>query len=98
MMITLVVNGVEHQVEATPGETLLSVLRRQGYFGVKFGGCQEGECGACAVLFDGKPVNSCTMLAAQAEGHKLQTIEGIGERSEKGWRKTQGLHPLQQLL
>jgi putative selenate reductase molybdopterin-binding subunit len=96
MIISLVVNGVDHQIEASPGETLLSVLRKEGFFGVKFGGCQEGECGACTVLYDGKPVNSCTMLAAQAEGHQLQTIEGIGERSEKGWRKTQGLHPLQQ--
>jgi putative selenate reductase molybdopterin-binding subunit len=95
MIILLVINGVEHQITASPGDTLLSVLRREGFFGVKFGGCQEGECGACAVLFDGKPVNTCTMLAAQAQGHQIQTIEGIGERSEKGWRKTQGLHPIQ---
>jgi putative selenate reductase molybdopterin-binding subunit len=96
MIISLVINGVTHEVEAAPSETLLSVLRREGFFGVKFGGCQHGECGACAVLIDGKPVNSCTMLAAQAEGRRLQTIEGIGEHSQKGWRKTQGLHPLQQ--
>jgi len=96
MIISLVINGEVKEIEVSAGETLLSTLRKMGYFGVKFGGCQEGECGACTVLLDGKPVNSCTMLAAQAEGHQLQTIEGIGERDEKGWRKTLGLHPIQQ--
>ncbi|MEN4099721.1 MAG: molybdopterin cofactor-binding domain-containing protein, partial [Anaerolineaceae bacterium] len=96
MIITLNINAVVQDLEITPGETLLSALRKSGYYGTKYGGCQAGECGACAVLLDGKPVNSCTMLAAQAQGHHIQTIEGLGERDEKGWRKTQGLHPIQQ--
>jgi putative selenate reductase molybdopterin-binding subunit len=96
MSISVLINGVRKQWEASPGETLLAVLRREGYFSVKFGGCSHGECGACTVLFNGKPVNSCTMLAAQADGHSLQTVEGLGERSEKGWKKTAGLHPIQQ--
>ncbi len=74
---------------------MLAVLRRLGYFGVKHG-CETGECGACAVLLDGKPVNSCVMLAAQAEGHAIQTIEALGEHPEQGWKITAGLHPLQQ--
>ena len=58
------------------GELLLDVLRRQGYFGVKRG-CEKGECGACAVLLDGKPIASCLMFAAQAEGRQVLTIEGV---------------------
>lgn len=96
MIITLNINAVVQDLEITPGETLLSALRKRGYYGTKYGGCQAGECGACTVLLDGKPVNSCTMLAAQAQSHHIQTIEGLGERDEKGWRKTQGLHPIQQ--
>ncbi|MDD2694349.1 MAG: molybdopterin-dependent oxidoreductase [Anaerolineales bacterium] len=94
MIITLQVNQVEHTVEAQAGETLFAALRRLGYFGVKHG-CETGECGACAVLLDGKPVNSCVTLAAQAQGHAIQTIEAIGEHPEQGWKSTPGLHPIQ---
>jgi putative selenate reductase molybdopterin-binding subunit len=96
MILNLNINGSEFEFDSQPGETLLSVLRGAGYFGVKFGGCEHGECGACTVLLDGKPVNSCTMLAAQAEGHRIETIEAIGERPEKGWKPNRGLHPIQQ--
>lgn len=96
MEITLSINGQLHRYTAAPGDTLLAVLRREGFFGAKFGGCKEGECGACAVLLDDRPVNSCSMLAAQAEGHHIQTIEGIGQHPEQGWKKTTGLHPIQQ--
>ena len=54
------------------------MLRREGYFGVKRG-CETGECGACTVLLDGKPINSCLMFAAQAEGREILTIEGLAE-------------------
>jgi putative selenate reductase molybdopterin-binding subunit len=60
------------------------------------GGCEKGECGACAVLFDGRPVNSCTMLSAQAEGHLIETVEKVGEHPEQGWKRTEGLHIIQQ--
>ncbi len=94
MKINLNINGKPYNLESPPGDTLLKVLREQGLFGVKHG-CEKGECGACTILLDGKPVNSCLILAAQAEGHTIQTIEALGEHPEKGWRVTAGLHPLQ---
>jgi len=96
MKITLQVNGVSREWEAAPGDTLLHVLRREGFFGVKFGGCRQGECGACTVLHNGKPVNSCGILAAQADGSRVETIEGDGQHPEQGWKKTGGLSILQQ--
>ena len=96
MVLDLTINGEQKRLEASPSQTLLEVLRGEGYFGAKFGGCQAGECGACTVLLDGRPVNSCSMLAAQAEGHLIQTIEAVGEHPEQGWKKTAGLHPIQQ--
>jgi putative selenate reductase molybdopterin-binding subunit len=89
------INGVQKEFDFEPGMTLLDLLRREGYFGAKYGGCSNGECGACAILLDGVPVNSCSMLAAQAVGHQIVTIEGIGEHPEQGWKKTEGLHPIQ---
>jgi aerobic carbon-monoxide dehydrogenase small subunit len=77
-------NGQEIEVEAHPLERLLDVLReRCGATGTKEG-CGEGECGACTVLLDGQPVVSCLVPAAQAEGTRVTTIEGLG-----------GEHPLQ---
>ncbi len=88
------VNGKEHQVEVQAGETLLNVLRELGYFGVKHG-CETGECGACAVLIDGKSINSCVYSALQADGKVIETIESVGEHPEQGWKKTEGLHSIQ---
>jgi putative selenate reductase molybdopterin-binding subunit len=96
MELSLLINGSLLQCETTPDETLLCLLRRSGIFSVKFGGCQEGECGACTVLLDGVAVNSCTLLAAQVSGHSVQTVEGIGEHPEQGWKTTEGLHLIQQ--
>lgn len=96
MEINLNLNGKLVQWDAEPSDTLLTVLRREGYMGVKSGGCENGECGACAVLMDGKPVNTCAMLAAQADGHAIETIESLGEHPEKGWAGSIGLHPIQQ--
>ncbi|PWB77798.1 MAG: xanthine dehydrogenase [Anaerolineales bacterium] len=95
MNITLTINANKHEVDCTPSETLLSVVRRLGYYGVKFGD-EQGLSGSDTVLLDGKPVNAGSMLAAQAEGHNIVTIEGLGEHPDQGWRKTEGLHPLQQ--
>lgn len=95
MNINIQINGQSISGEITPSETLLSFLRRNGFLGVKFGGCRKGECGACTILLDGKPVNSCAFLAAQSDGHIIETIEGIGEHPDQGWRKTDGLHALQ---
>ncbi|MCS7248245.1 MAG: molybdopterin-dependent oxidoreductase [Anaerolineales bacterium] len=95
MEISLLINHQKHTLKVSPHETLLNVLRRLGYYGAKFG-CDTGECGVCTVLVDGKPMNSCRILAAQAEGHVLETIEALGEHPERGWKQTEGLHPLQQ--
>jgi putative selenate reductase molybdopterin-binding subunit len=94
MNLVLLINGIRKEISAAPGETLLAVLRRLGYYGAKHG-CEDGACGACAVLLDGKPVNSCLVLAAQAEDHPIVTIESLGEHPEQGWKQTGGLHPLQ---
>ncbi|NMB59472.1 MAG: (2Fe-2S)-binding protein, partial [Chloroflexi bacterium] len=95
MINRFLINGIEKEFEYEPGTTLLALLRREGYFGAKYGGCSDGECGACAILLDGELVNSCILLAAQAVGHTIETIEGIGEHPEQGWKKTDGLHPIQ---
>jgi putative selenate reductase molybdopterin-binding subunit len=95
MEITLEINQKTHALSVEPGETLLKLLRQLGYFGAKHG-CENGECGACTILIDGRPVNSCLVLGAQAEGHHIETIESIGEHPEQGWRENKGLHALQQ--
>ncbi len=94
MNIILTINANKHEIACTPSETLLSAIRRLGYYGAKFGD-EDGLTGADTVLLDGRPINSGSMLAAQAEGHQLVTIEGLGEHPDQGWKKTEGLHPLQ---
>jgi putative selenate reductase molybdopterin-binding subunit len=96
MKIHITINGITKAWDIQPEETLLKVLRNNGYFSVKSGGCHDGECGACAVIMDGKIVNSCTILAAQTDGHEIETIEKMGDHPDRGWKKTRGLHPLQQ--
>lgn len=85
--VALTVNGKLRELLVEPHERLLDVLReRLGLYGTKEG-CGEGECGTCTVLMDGKPVSSCLVLAIQADGHEVLTIEGLGRGA--------GLHPLQ---
>ena len=76
MKLSLRINGESRTWAIAPGDLLLDVLRREGYYGVKRG-CEKGECGACSILLDGAPVNSCLMFAAQAEGREVVTIEGL---------------------
>ena len=85
MKLLLQVNNATHEVDISPGALLLDVLRDLGYFGVKHG-CENGECGACTIQLDGRPVNSCLLLAAQAEGHQIHTIEGMGQHPDQGWK------------
>ncbi len=94
MHITLKINGIEHTIDTAPSITLLAALRGLGFYGIKFGD-EQGLSGSDTILLDGKPVNGGSMLAAQAEGHNIVTIEALGEHPEQGWRKTEGLHPLQ---
>jgi aerobic-type carbon monoxide dehydrogenase small subunit (CoxS/CutS family) len=75
---TLTVNGVEYAVELDPGTNLLAAVRDViGLTGSKEG-CDDSECGACMMLLDGRPVNSCSYLALQAEGSEITTVEGLG--------------------
>ena len=95
MNLSLTINGTTHTLDCPPHTSLLTALRGLGFHSVKFGD-EHGLSGADTVLLDGKPVNATLMLAAQAEGHKVATLEALGEHPEQGWRKTDGLHPLQQ--
>ncbi len=77
MIVTLTVNGEERRVDVPPAATLVELLReRLGLSGTKVG-CGHGECGACTVILDGEPVNSCLVFAAQCEGRSVVTIEGL---------------------
>ncbi|MGD8244232.1 MAG: (2Fe-2S)-binding protein [Anaerolineae bacterium] len=86
-VFALTVNGDRHQVAAPPNVTLLQVLRDLGYTDVK-NGCEKGDCGACAVLLDRKAVNSCLVLAWQADGAEIITNAGLGTMDDP--------HPLQE--
>jgi carbon-monoxide dehydrogenase small subunit len=89
MNIRLKINGEERELAVEPYRTLLDVLRNDaGLTGTKKG-CDVGDCGACTVLVDGKPVNSCLMLGVEAQGHEVVTIEGLQPAPDR-------LHPLQE--
>ena len=80
--LILSVNGVSYPVEVEPGDSLLRVVRETiGLTGSKEG-CDDSECGACMMLLDGKPVNACSYLAAQADGREVTTVEGLTENGE----------------
>lgn len=82
-VIELQVNGQAHQVMARPADILLDVLRQElGLTGAK-PGCKNGDCGACTVIMDGWPVKSCLVLAVEAVGHQIMTVEGLGASSGK---------------
>jgi carbon-monoxide dehydrogenase small subunit len=88
MKINLRVNGEEREADVWEGESLLFALReRLGLPGSK-NACEQGECGSCSVLLDGELVCSCLVLAAQAEGHDVVTVEGLAQNGE--------LHPVQE--
>jgi carbon-monoxide dehydrogenase small subunit len=75
--LPLLVNGVLYDVEVEPHRNLLSVIRNEiGLTGAKEG-CDDSECGACMVLLDGRPANSCSVLAMQAAGRRIETVEGL---------------------
>src|SRR4029450_6254562 len=88
LKISLTVNGAPAETEIWPGESLLYALReRLGLPGSK-NACEQGECGSCSVLLDGSLVCACLVLAAQADGHDVVTVEGIGDDGQ--------LHPVQE--
>jgi aerobic carbon-monoxide dehydrogenase small subunit len=87
MKINLKINGEERQLEVEPYRSLLDMLRNDaGLTGTKKG-CDVGDCGACTVIMNGKPVNACLVLGVEADGSAVTTIEGLGQG---------GLHPLQE--
>jgi carbon-monoxide dehydrogenase small subunit len=83
----MIVNSKPVEVKVDPTWTLLYVLREELKLTGTKKGCEKGDCGACTVLLQGKPVNSCLVLALQAEGKEIETIEGLGRADD--------LHPLQ---
>ena len=82
------INGESQEFLCQARQTLLEVLRDELSLTGSKEGCGNGNCGACTVLVDGEPVNSCLMLAVEAEGKSIQTIEGVAQQSH--------LHPIQQ--
>jgi len=87
--ISFILNGELREFEVFANERLLSLLRRNGFKGTKYG-CLEGACGTCTVIMDGKAVNSCLVFAFQAQGRSIQTVESFGT-GEK-------LHEIQEAL
>ena len=87
VLLKMVVNGKSVEVKVDPTWTLLYVLREELKLTGTKKGCEKGDCGACTVLLQGTPVNSCLVLALQAEGKEIETIEGLGQADD--------LHPLQ---
>ena len=88
VLIELHVNQLPYRLTVKPSATLLEVLRQDlGLKGTKRG-CDQGHCGACTVILNGKAVNACTLLAVQADGKRITTIEGLSSRDQ--------LHPLQE--
>ena len=86
-LITLTINDQAYEVAVAPNQTLVDVLRYQLELTGTKKGCELGDCGSCTVIMDGKPVNSCLILAMQAVGKDIKTIEGL--------ETEQGLHPVQ---
>jgi carbon-monoxide dehydrogenase small subunit len=87
-LITFTVNDIGYEVAVAPNRTLTQVLRDDlDLLGTKEG-CGVGDCGACTVIMDGKPVNSCLVLAVQADGSTIKTIEGVA--------RDDSLHPVQE--
>jgi len=89
MIVEMTVNGTKRAVEVSPGETLLAVLRDRLHLRGAKDGCSEGECGACTVLLDSSPVDSCIYPAAGAAGREVVTVEGLAPPAGE-------LSPLQQ--
>jgi carbon-monoxide dehydrogenase small subunit len=88
-IVRTVVNGRALEAEVEPRRLLADFLREDAHLYGTHLGCEHGVCGACTVLVDGEPVRSCLMLAVQADGHEVTTVEGLTENGA-------GLHPLQE--
>ncbi|HNX13574.1 MAG TPA: (2Fe-2S)-binding protein [Oscillospiraceae bacterium] len=78
VVVSLNINGETHEVMVRPSDILLDVLREQLGLTAAKPGCLNGDCGACTVMVDGWPNKSCLLLAVEAEGHEILTVEGLG--------------------
>lgn len=87
-IITTTINGDEVEFTCRSGDTLLDVLRGELQLTGTKNGCGSGDCGACTIIHDGRPVNACLVLAVEVEGAQIETVEGMAKAGE--------LHPLQQ--
>ncbi len=87
--ISFTINGQPHEAAVEPRLLLVDYLRQHMDLTGTHVGCEHGVCGACTILMDGKPVRSCIMLAVQADGHELTTVEGLAEGPDN-------MHPLQE--
>jgi carbon-monoxide dehydrogenase small subunit len=76
-LVSMTVNGEARELAAVPNRTLLDALRNEGSLTGTKKGCDVGDCGACTVIMDGRPVNACLVLAIEAEGATIETIEGL---------------------
>jgi aerobic carbon-monoxide dehydrogenase small subunit len=88
MRISLTINGEQHEADCWEGESLLFALREKLGFPGSKNACEQGECGSCSVLLDGTLVCACLVLAVQADGHNVVTVEGLADGEE--------LHPVQE--
>ena len=88
MRISLTINGEQHEADCWEGESLLFALREKLGFPGSKNACEQGECGSCSVLLDGTLVCACLVLAVQADGHDVVTVEGLADGEE--------LHPVQE--
>jgi aerobic carbon-monoxide dehydrogenase small subunit len=94
--VTLTLNGERRAADVEPRLLLAHLLRQAFRLTGTHTGCDTTNCGACTVLFDGTPIKSCTMLAVQADGHEVTTVEGLGTASEldpiqEGFKDAHGL-------
>ena len=87
-LVALNINGDDYELAIAPSHTLLEVLREDAHLTGTKHGCEQGECGLCTVLVDGRPQFSCLTLAIEAQGCEIRTVEGLARGGE--------LHPLQQ--
>ncbi|MDX6452395.1 MAG: aerobic carbon-monoxide dehydrogenase small subunit [Gaiellaceae bacterium] len=88
MRISLTINGSPHEADCWEGESLLFALREKLGFPGSKNACEQGECGSCSVLLDGTLVCACLVLAVQADGHEVMTVEGLADGDR--------LHPVQE--
>jgi len=85
--IKVIVNGEEHHLDVKPNRTLVDVLREELSLTGTKKGCGSGQCGSCTVLMDGRPVISCLILAPQADGREIVTIEGLADQEPQPLQK-----------